>query len=134
MTIPLAFMELRLLLLFTVTLTHAFQISVQPHPIHSSTRLSLSQETTALLNDTLIRWLLASGCHPDIHSVRIDTIHGLRGLYANRDVNEGEIIFEIPYSLALETGDTLKDGGDGGYYLIGSDLDDVDCGTWCRFT
>ena len=48
-------------------------------------------------------------------------------MYANRDIGKDEIIFEIPYGLALETGDTLKDG-EFGTFLIGGDLEDVDIG------
>lgn len=127
-------------LLLLPTLTTAFHPSRIVHPSsragasshlsRPSTHLSLSSTTETLLNDTLIRWLLASGAPPDLHSVRIDTdANGLRGLYANRDIGRDEVIFEIPYELALETGDTLMDG-EGGEYLIWRDLDGVDCGEW----
>jgi hypothetical protein len=64
--------------------------------------------------------------------VRIDTNGlGVRGLFAQRDLAKDEVIFELPNRLALEVGDTLRDG-ESGMYLIGSDFDGVDCGERVR--
>ena len=110
-------------LISNVIISNAFQF--YPKPNHSTTQSSTYLHESTLLDDTFIRWLYASGCNPDLHSVRIDTVNGLRGLYANRDIGRNEIIFDIPYELALETGDSLSDGEDG-MFLIGDDLDGVD--------
>ena len=124
---------LLLLLLGSIVLSScAFQSTPPSHIISTRPSTFLHSTTTDISNDTLLRWLLASGAPPDLHSVRIDSNQdGLRGLYANRDIGKNEIIFEIPYELALETGDTLKDG-EFGKYLIGGDFDDVDCGEFAN--
>jgi hypothetical protein len=97
---------------------------------YSRTALSSSTTTSQTLNNySLIDWLISSGCNPSLqHSVRIDTnVLGVRGLFAQRDIAKDEVIFDLPNGLALEVGHTLKDGASGSY-LIGRDLDGVDCG------
>jgi len=110
----------------------AFQLKLPT--LGRPTKISFSRESKITsLYDTLTQWLLDSGCNPtQLNSVRIDAVKGLRGLYANRDIGAREVIFKIPYELVLETGDTLKDGVDG-RYLIGGDLDYVNCGELLSF-
>ena len=91
--------------------TSAFQLQSQQQSYLRA--LSSTSQTTTSTPKTL----------DDITaSVRIDSTNGLRGLYANRDFNAKEILFEIPYELALLVGDTLVDG-ENGNKLIESDLD-----------
>ena len=60
----------------------------------------------------LVQWLDEKGC--SVSNVRIDTNDiGIRGLLANRDINQGEIIVNVPYPAALSVGNTLIDGDDG---------------------
>lgn len=106
----------------------------QSYSFYHYPRTALSSTTlTSLHNNSLIDWLITSGCNPSIqHSVRIDTNGlGVRGLFAQRDLAKDEVIFELPNRLALEVGDTLRDG-ESGMYLIGSDFDGVDCGERVR--
>jgi hypothetical protein len=115
-------------LLQVIPLRCAFQLTPSHLSlVRPSTKILQSTSEDDNLDQTLIEWLTASGCDPG-RSVRIDTKEGLRGLYANRDIRAREIIFKLPRQLALEVGDSLKDG-DPSSYLVGSDFENFPGGT-----
>jgi len=75
-----------------------------------ATLTKLTQKTDT---DKMMEWLERIDCDgggkSSFHSsVKVDTKSGLRGLYATKDINKGEIIVEIPYNAALLVGDTLS--------------------------
>jgi len=70
----------------------------------------LAVKETATNTDTMMRWLENDDSESFKSSVKIDNNRqtGLRGLYATKDINKGEIIVEVPYNAALLVGDSLS--------------------------
>jgi len=70
----------------------------------------LAVKETTKNTDTMMRWLENVDSESFKSSVKIDNNSqtGLRGLYATKDINKGEIIVEVPYNAALLVGDSLS--------------------------
>ena len=75
---------------------------------------ALAKLTQKTDTDKMMEWLKNIDCDGGgksstfSSSVKVDTKSGLRGLYATKNINKGEIIVEIPYNAALLVGDTLS--------------------------